>query len=65
MLLRQCVIKKEDEMWFLVRSKELRFSPDEFTLITCLSIGPIPQHNPSTLRIRDVYFNGENKVCND
>ena len=65
MLLHQCVTKKEDELWFLVRSKGLRFSQDEFILITILSFGSIPQHNPSTLRIRNVYFNGENKVRND
>ena len=41
-ILRQCVTKKEDEMWFLVRSKGLRFSQDEFGLITSLSFGPIP-----------------------
>ena len=45
----------------LVRSKGLRFNQDEFGLITGLSFCHIPQHNPSTLRIRDVYFNGENK----
>ena len=42
MLLHQCVTKKEDEMWFLVRSKGLRFGQDEFGLITGLSFGLIP-----------------------
>ena len=65
MLLRQCIIKKDDEMWFLVNSKGLRFGEDEFGLITGLSFGPIPQHNETSMRIRDVYFNSENKVCND
>ena len=42
MLLRQCLIKKDDEMWFLVNSKGLRFGEDEFGLITSLSFDPIP-----------------------
>ncbi|CBI18368.3 unnamed protein product, partial [Vitis vinifera] len=53
MLLRQCLIKKDDEMWFLVNSKGLRFGEDEFRLITGLSFGPIPQHNETSMRIRD------------
>ena len=65
MLLCQCLIKNDDEMWFLVNSKGLRFGEDEFGLITGLSFGPIPQHNETSMRIRDVYFNSENKVCND
>ena len=65
MLLRQCIIKKDDEMWFLVNSKGLRFGEDEFGLIIGLSFGPIPQHNETSMRIRDVYFNSENKERND
>ena len=65
MLLRQCLIKKDDEMWFLVNSKGLRFGEDEFGLIIGLSFGPIPQHNETSMRIRDVYYNSENKVRND
>ena len=65
MLLCQCLIKNDDEMWFLVNSKGLRFGEDEFGLITSLSFDPIPQHNETSMRIRDVYFNSENKVCND
>ena len=65
MLLRQCLIKKDDEMWFLVNSKRLRFDENEFGLITGLSFGPIPQHEETSMRIRDVYINSENKVCND
>ena len=42
MLLCQCLIKKDDEMWFLVNSKGLRFGEDEFGLITSLSFDPIP-----------------------
>ena len=34
-------------------------------MIIDLSFGLIPQHNQTSLRIRDVCFNGENKVCND
>ena len=45
MLFRQCLIKKDDEMWFLVNSKALRFGQDEFELISGLSFGLIPQHN--------------------
>ena len=48
-------------MWFLVNSKGLKFGEDEFGLITGLSFGPIPQHNETSMRIRDVYFNSENK----
>ena len=65
MLLRQCLIKKDDEMWFLVNSKRLRFDENEFGLITGLSFGHIPQHEETSMRIRDVYFNSENKVRND
>ena len=65
MLLHQCLTKKDDEMWFLVNSKGLRFGEDEFGLIIGLSFGPIPQHNETSMRIRDVYFNSENKVRND
>ena len=64
-LLCQCPIKKDDEMWFLVSSKGLSFGQDEFGLIIGLSFGPIPQHNQTSLRIRDDYFNDENKVHSD
>ena len=64
-LLRQCLIKNDDEMWFLVNSMGLRFGEDEFGLITGLSFGLIPQHNETSMRIRDFYFNSENKVRND
>ena len=49
----------------LVNSKGLRFGEDEFGLITSLSSGPIPRHNETSMRIRGVYFNSENKVRND
>ena len=49
----------------LVNSKGLRFGEDEFGLIIGLSFGPIPQHNETSMRIRDVYFNSENKVRSD
>ena len=49
----------------IVNSKGLRFGENEFRLIIGLSFGPIPQHNETSMRIRDVYFNSENKVCND
>ena len=39
MLLCQCLIKNDDEMWFLVNSKGLRFGEDEFGLIIGLSFG--------------------------
>ena len=52
-------------MWFFVNSKGLRFGQNEFGLITGLSFGLIPQHNQTSLRIKDAYFNGENKVGND
>ena len=65
LLLRQCLIKKDDEMWFLVNLKGLRFGEDEFGLIIGLSFGPIPQHNETSMRIREIYFNSENKVRND
>ena len=65
MLLHQCLIKKDNAMWFLVNLKGLRFGQDEFGLIIGLSFGPIPQHNETSLRIRNTYFNSENKVHND
>ena len=65
MLLRQCDITKEDELWILVHSKGLRFSVLEFALITYLSFGNILQSNSTSLRIRDKYFNRENKIYND
>ena len=52
-------------MWFLVNSKASIFGQDEFELISGLSFGLFPQHNETWLRIRDAYFNGENKVRND
>ena len=52
MLLRQCDITKEDELWILVHSKGLRFSVLEFALITYLSFGNILQSNSTSLRIR-------------
>ena len=45
MLFRQCLIKKDDEMWFLVNSKASIFGQDEFELISGLSFGLFPQHN--------------------
>ena len=65
MLLRQCDIKREDEMWILVYSKGLRFSASEFALITGLKFGNISQFDLTSLRIRDQYFNGENKIRNN
>ena len=52
-------------MWFLVNSKTSIFGQDEFELISGLSFDLFPQHNETWLRIRDAYFNGENKVRND
>ena len=52
-------------MWFLVNSKASIFGQDEFELISGLSFGLFSQHNETWLRIRDAYFNGENKVRND
>ena len=65
MLLHQCLIKKDNEMWFLVNLKGLRFGQDEFGLIIGLSFGLIPHHNETSLSIRNTYFNSENKVHND
>ena len=59
MLLNQCLTKKDDEMWFLVRLKGLRFRQDELGLITNLSFGLISQHNQTSSRIWGAYFNGE------
>ena len=44
MLFHQRLIKKDDEMWFLVNSNVLIFGQDEFELISGLSFGFIPQH---------------------
>ena len=65
MLLRQCDIKKKDDMWILIHSKGLRFSALEFALITRLKFGKFSQFDITSLRIRDQYFNRENKIHND
>ena len=65
LLLRQCETKKDNEIWILLKSKGLRFSKEEFALITGLSFGPITKCDKKSLRIRDTYFKGENKVRND
>ena len=52
-------------MWILVHSKGLRFSALEFALITGLKFGKISQFDITSLRIRDQYFNKENKIHND
>ena len=41
MLLCQCLIKKDDDIWFLGMSKGLKFSQDELGLIISLSFGLI------------------------
>ena len=65
MLLRQCDIKKKNDMWILVNSKGLRFSALKFALIIGLKFGKISQFDITSLRIRDRYFNRENKIRND
>ena len=65
MLLHQCETKKDNEIWILLKSKGLRFSKEEFALITGLSFGHIPKCDKKSLQIRDTYFKGENKVRND
>ena len=52
-------------MWILLKSKGLRFSKEDFALITDLSSSPIPKCDKKSLRIMDTYFKGENKVRND
>ena len=63
LLLRQCETKKDNEIWILLKSNDLRFSK-EFALITGLSFGSIPKCDQKSLWIRDIYFKGENKVHN-
>ena len=58
-------LKKEDKMWILVYSKRLRFSALEFALITRLIFGNVSQFDLTSLKIRDKYFDGENKICSD
>ena len=65
LLLCQCETKKDNEMWILLKSKGLRFSKDEFELITRPSFVPILECDKKSLSIRDTYFKGENKMCND
>ena len=65
LLLRQCKKKKENEIWMEVKSKGLRFGKDEFVLVIGLSFGPIPKFDKRLLRIREKYFKGEKKMCND
>ena len=65
LLLCQCETKKNNKIWILLESKGLRFSKDELLLITSLSFGFILECDKKSLRMRDKYFKGENKVCND
>ena len=48
-----------------MKSKRLRFGKDEFVLVTGLSFGPIPKFDKRSLLMREKYFKGEKKVCND
>ena len=57
--------KKNNKIWILLKSEGLRFSKNEFVLITSSSFGPILVCDQKSLRMRDTYFKGENKVCND
>ena len=52
-------------MLTLVSSKRLRFGGLEFALIIGLRFGQISKFDINSLRIRDKYFNGENKIRND
>ena len=52
-------------MWILANSKGLRFGGLEFTLNTGLRFGQILKFDITSLRIRDKYINGENKIRND
>ena len=52
-------------MWILVNSKGLSFSALKFALIIGLKFGKISQFDITSLRIRDQYFNKENKIHND
>lgn len=61
----QCETKKGSEIGILLKSKDLRFSKDEFVLVIGLRFGPILERDQKSLHIRDTYFKGENKVCND
>ena len=65
LLLCQCETKKNNKIWILLASKGLRFSKDDLLLITSLSFGFILECDKKSLRMRDKYFKGENKVCND
>ena len=65
LLLCQYETKKDNEMWILLKSNDLRFNKDEFVLISSLSLSLIPECHQKSLRIRDTCLKGENKVCND
>lgn len=52
-------------MWILLKSKGLRFSRDAFVLITGLSFGFMSKYDKKSLRIKNTYFKGENKMCNN
>ena len=65
LLLCQYETKKDNEMWILLKSNDLRFNKDEFVLISSLSLGLIPECHQKSLLIRDTYLKEENKVCND
>ena len=65
LLLRQYETKKDNKILILLKSKGLRFSKEELALITDLSFGHIPKCDKKSLRVRDTYFKGGNKVRND
>ena len=58
-------MQKEDERWILTNSKGLRFGGLEFALITWLRFDQMSKFYITSLRIRDKYLIGENKIHND
>ncbi|KAL5819156.1 hypothetical protein ACOSQ4_022998 [Xanthoceras sorbifolium] len=67
-LLRECHVEDaENEMWFLIGGNKIRFSANEFCLVSGLRLGDtvVPTTNPKkddVDRIRQKYFKGAKKV---
>ena len=66
LLLRQLDCSKEDDMWFLIAGKKIRFSLHEFNLVTGLNCGPFMSideyKNLSSKRLLDEHFNSVEDV---
>ena len=65
LLLRQCNTATKDEVWILLKGSPIRFSAVEFSIITGLPFGALPQLELTSFRLRDTYFDGSSKIRSD